>query len=121
MQSQRMAKFAWNIGLLFVVVVFVSICEGAYVPGQPGAQWTEEQANITMEKILMLMYGPRKAISDIIKRNTLTQYDDLADEAAAYKGIQRNVENIWPDMPKFIRLAFHDCVREKDGIAGCNG
>ena len=116
-----MAQFAWNVGLLFVVVVFLTTAEGAYVPGQPGAQWTEEQANITMEKILRLMYDPKKAIYDIRNRVTLTQYATLADETRWYKKIQRNVENIWPDMPKFIRLAFHDCVREKDGIAGCNG
>ena len=120
-QSQRMVKFAWNLWLLYVVVVFLITCEGAYVPGQPGAQWTEQQAKITMEKILRLMYNPRKAISDIYKGIELTQYDDLAAQVGAYKGIQRNFENIWPDMPKFIRLAFHDCVREKDGVTGCNG
>ena len=119
MQSQRMVKFAWNLGLLYVVVVFLITCEGA--PGQPGAQWTEQQAKITMEKILRLMYNPRKAISDIYKGIELTQYDDLAAQVGAYKGIQRNFENIWPDMPKFIRLAFHDCVKEKDGVTGCNG
>ena len=124
-----MAQFAWNVGLLFVVVVFLTTAEGAYVPGQPGAQWTEEQANITMEKILRLMYDPKKAIYDIRNRVTLKRWTsdtmddgrDLADQTRDYKKIQRNVENIWPDMPKFIRLAFHDCVREKDGIAGCNG
>ena len=116
-----MVKFAWNVGLLYVVVVFVITCEGANVPGQPGAQWTEQQAKITMEKILRLMYNPRKAISDIYNGKTLRQYDGLAAQALAYKGIQRNFENIWPDMPKFIRLAFHDCVREKDGVTCCNG
>ena len=59
--------------------------------------------------------------TNLTRYNYSHEVGDLADQTRDYKKVQRNVENIWPDMPKFIRLAFHDCVREKDGIAGCNG
>ena len=105
-----MVKFAWNLWLLYVVVVFLITCEGAYVPGQPGAQWTEQQAKITMEKILRLMYNPRKAISDIYNGKTLRQYDDLAAQARAYKGIQRNFENNLKKQNFFKIQKKHMCL-----------
>ena len=98
-----------------------------------------------MEKILKLMHDPRKAIMDIVPKKTGNQpcasikecknpalpevknilgeenYKRMIFDARFYESKQNSEANIWPDMPKFVRLTFHDCVKEEDGKTGCNG
>ena len=138
----------FNLGIILLVLLHgATYCNGAYEAGSPGANWTDLQSEIVMEKLLKLMHDPEKAIKNMVpkfQRQNKTRCDDrkecskpilpevkkiLGDEnyldmiyeARSYRNIQQSYANIWPDMPKFVRLTFHDCVKEGDGKSGCNG
>ena len=143
---QSVYRFSLGI-VLFVLLHGGTYCDGAYKSGNPGADWSDTQSEIVMEKLLKLMHDPNKAILDIVpekKRRNKTQcstttecknpalpevkqilgdekYLDMIYDATFYENKKQRYSNIWPDMPKFVRLTFHDCVKEGDGRAGCNG
>ena len=80
-------------------------CLCDYVPGEPGAPWTREEVLAVKAKVNMIFgkWGGDNAVKEL------------------YNG---QVPFSWVDVPnaaKMIRLAFHDCLRYKDGSGGCDG
>ena len=140
--------FSFNLGVILLAILHgTTYCNGAYEAGSPGADWSNLQSEIVMEKLLKLMHDPEKAIKDMVPKNERKanircndrkecanpvlpevknilgdeKYLDMIYGARSYRNIQQSYSNIWPDMPKFVRLTFHDCVKEGDGKSGCNG
>ncbi|CAJ1442139.1 unnamed protein product [Effrenium voratum] len=73
-----------------------------YVPGSPGAAWSEHELRVVRAKI----------------HRIINEGDKVFDEL----GLQ--VEERWTSVPsagKLLRLGFHDCLRYKDGTGGCDG
>ena len=77
----------------------------AYVPGNPGATWTEEEIESTRLRILQAIHPDW---------NVQKEMYGISNGKAAYLYNGRT-EN------KIMRLAFHDCVRYTDGTGGCDG
>ena len=81
--------------------------------GRPGASWTEEEVLIVKAKI----------------RKTFTTWSKgLSQAALASVGLPDETDNeklyhwgTFHNAPKLLRLAFHDCVKYKDGSGGCDG
>ena len=70
-----------------------------YVPGTPGAAWTEEEIESTRYRILQAIHpdhGEQRNLYGLGHGKTVT-------------------EN------RIMRLVFHDCVRYTDGTGGCDG
>jgi len=74
-----------------------------YEPGTPGAEWTPEVKAAIRQKIVQVFEEPGAAWEG-------SRF--LDDKQQNFKA---------PDLPKFVRLAFHDCLLYKDGSGGCDG
>ena len=72
--------------------------------GGPGGAWSEDDISITRQRVLTMISPEHK------DKEAMFPEDDI-DE----KGIDSVTENV------LLRLAFHDCVRYKDGSGGCDG
>jgi len=77
-----------------------------YVPGQPGAPWTDEEALTVKAKLWRLFaVGESKALYDkIAPGNDKVGWQDAFRPAS-----------------KMMRLGFHDCLKYTDGTGGCDG
>jgi len=71
-----------------------------YVPGKPGASWTDEDVEITRMRILMAAHPDWEVNKQ------------LYGFGAKPFIITEN---------KILRLAFHDCAKYTDGTGGCDG
>jgi len=76
-----------------------------YVPGTPGAQWTNEEVLSTRLRIFQMIH-PNWNVRK--KQGTWNGLGPVTD-------IGQVTENM------LMRLAFHDCVLNKDGTGGCDG
>ena len=127
------------------LLVFLPVCLGVYVPGQPGASWTEEEAAIVKKTLLRAWDKNTKLYKDFDLSNpeaTSTDYvyDPLLNTTRApiWRMVAEGQElveaaaNIRSDFPskysftarKALRMAFHDCIpyANGDGVAeGCDG
>ena len=74
----------------------------AYVPGTPGADWTEEEIESTRLRILQAIHPDWQVQTDM--------YGSVIWRTAV-----KITEN------KVMRLVFHDCMRYTDGTGGCDG
>ena len=95
----------------------------------PGVPWTEEESLIVKAKIYAIMGSGEKA------EDYLRIHKEREAELHGYVTMQRpstkNPKNWtfpeWPEpasvpnAPKFIRLGFHQCLKNSDGTGGCNG
>ena len=81
--------------------------------GTPGAAWTEAELLVTKAKIRWVMQKPKNALASV---------EGGAEALELYKSREgKDMSHaILPNLPKFVRLNFHDCVKEVTG-AGCNG
>lgn len=77
----------------------------AYVPGTPGADWTEEEIDSTRLRILQAIHPDWGVKVDMF--GSENQLEVEMESTAS--------EN------KIMRLVFHDCVRYTDGTGGCDG
>ncbi|CAE7392396.1 APX1 [Symbiodinium natans] len=73
-----------------------------YVPGEPGAAWTAQEVAVVKAKLQTMMLDPGRAMAE-------------ADFPIA---VSHRYE---PNPAKVLRLAFHDCMKYKDGTGGCDG
>ena len=85
-----------------------------YVPGTPGAPWTEEEAFIVKAKLYAIFHrdGGHYALKQM--------YDDYKTVYADANGNMRSRRTA-PNAAKVLRLGFHACLRYQDGSGGCNG
>lgn len=78
-------------------------CATTYVPGQPGVAWTTEQ---------MLA----------IKAKLWRSFREAPEATGAGLGIAAEAKTEWEiELPKYVRLGFHDCMKYADGTGGCDG
>ena len=94
---------------------------------EPGAPWTEEEAKIVKGKIYAILGGSIKRSEDY-----LLNHPELKSELNEYVTMVRRDQPEWkwpewpeaasrPNVPKLIRLGFHQCLKNSDGTGGCNG
>ena len=84
-----------------------------YEPGKPGGEWTPDEVRIVRQKILMSIMDPT------VKLGT-----KLAEAGKCYgrSFVDPEPAGQFPlTEMKLIRLAFHDCMKYKDGTGGCDG
>jgi len=102
--------------LLLLLLPILQTASTAYVPGTPGAAWSDEELRIARGKIRWIVDNPTKALklapggADILQK-----YQSLV-----HSNNQVKTESIAPNAAKLVRLTFHDCIKEVNG-AGCNG
>ena len=99
----------------------------AYVPGTPGADWTDEEVHVTRMRILQACFSTHLLLRQMscpharyikavhpdwdIKKDMFGLGYDKCDNCT--RGF--TTENA------IMRLVFHDCVRYTDGAGGCDG
>ena len=94
-----------------------------YKPGSPGGEWTPDEVRIVRQKILKSIMDPT------VTRGSKQIEAEKALQAAGYKGNPREwikeegrgAGQFPLSEMKLIRLAFHDCMKYKDGTGGCDG
>jgi len=102
--------------LVTLLAILSSTIQADYVPGTPGAEWTKEELLIAKAKIRWIIHHPKAAVELIpggeemlaFYRNGTDRPDDGSDA-------------IVPTAPKVVRITFHDCLKEVESGAGCNG
>ena len=122
-----------------VLLALIKATTGApYEAGNPGINWTEEQADIVKNKLLKLWKSSYNIINDFDFKNpqapaSHTDYVYDPDRRLSTVDCDLNeslCETYWGDKrrsnmaftePKAIRLAFHDCKPYTDGTGGCDG
>ena len=75
-----------------------------YVPGTPGAPWSFEDMLVVKAKLYSIF--------------------SINGGYNALKQIYGHRVSNWvsvPTGPKYVRLAFHDCLKYEDGSGGCDG
>mmetsp|Transcript_137776 Transcript_137776/g.237824 ORF Transcript_137776/g.237824 Transcript_137776/m.237824 type:complete len:1615 (+) Transcript_137776:91-4935(+) len=86
---------------------------GRYVPGAPGATWTEEELKITKAKLWRMMDWTVTQLHDKMK---ILHGPKWEKGPYVYE-----LSSTGRMAPSVIRLAFHGCVRDRDGTGGCDG
>ena len=94
-----------------------------YKPGKPGGEWTPDEVRIVRQKILKSIMDPT------VSGGTKQIEAEKALKAAGFEGNTREwitdegkgAGQFPISEMKLIRLAFHDCMKYKDGTGGCDG
>jgi len=80
-------------------------CPGkTYVPGCPGAPWSEQEVLAVKAKLKRVLF--------------------IGGGAATMRELHPEHRHSWRQLPsasKILRLGFHDCLRYTDGSGGCDG
>ena len=99
---------------LLTILLYPFFAQASYVPGTPGAPWSKEDVLAVKAKIRRTFeMGGSEAIRDALL--ALGEPSDTINNSSVYWG------GTYPSAPKLLRLAFHDCIRYKDGTGGCDG
>ena len=92
-------------------VLGIPALSGIYIPGTPGASWTDQDLFNTKQSLISIMDNPKKALKQVPQgKKFIRKYKKLDD-----------LDAILPTAAKIVRLGFHDCLPESDTGAGCNG
>ena len=75
-----------------------------YVPGTPGAVWSENEVSIVREKIMELLSNEPQKMDEMFPPT---------DFGAMTRGGHPVSETV------LFRLSFHDCLAYQDGSPGC--
>ena len=111
-----------TLELCTILLLPFSIINGStYVPGTPGAQWTDLDVEAIREKVLVLVDVSRH--EEIL---TLPPWEDQVpipcwDETDGRLDCGDKAAQRRPTENKLLRLTFHDCFKYKDGTGGCDG
>ena len=115
------------IPLLLVVLLSITYNARAeeYVPGNPGAEWSIEEMLAVKHLLHQILGDPVTALEDVPEgpHGSLDQTftgKEIYDRYNEVLGDQDLQDALLPDVPKLVRLAFHDCVPD-DETGGCNG
>lgn len=102
----------------------------AYVPGEPGAAWSEWEALVVMGKLRRVFDAPQTIYRELKQKygeiDCHTGFADTGGDAERCDGkngrarASPGTESL-PNAAKFIRLGFHDCIKYTDGTGGCDG
>ena len=102
---------AMMIFLGYLWLFFSLINAAPYIPGEPGAPWTEEEVLIVKSKLFSVFNfeGGKWALNQV--------YSDVFKMCDGEEDIYTRL----PNAAKFLRLGFHDCLKYEDGSGGCDG
>ena len=115
-----------GLSLLFLIAFFdLSIIANAvYVPGTPGAEWSVEEMLAVKHLLHKILNKPEEALKRVPEgpHGSLDQKFTGQEMFDRYKkfGDIKLKDAVLPDIPKLVRLAFHDCVPDSE-TGGCNG
>ena len=103
-------------------------------PGVPGVQWTDEQTLIIRNKIRTIWADPYKYYNELSPNEVykVEEFDleNICNNNYRWKECKYfvtgfNFGNVKKQLAftprKALRLAFHDCLKYKDGGMGCDG
>ena len=94
--------------------IYSRITGTEYQPGTPGGPWTGEEALIVRQRIMKMIDHRDSKTIRIPEAKDYKQYGTGYDTRDHGDGGDVTENSL-------IRLAFHDCVRYKDGTGGCDG
>jgi len=100
-----------------LLLYFPLLTQGVYVPGTPGAPWSQQEILDVKAKMRMIFknpWGPMQKALEILGYPPET-YNTDRNSGGIYGSYRI------PTAPKFLRLSFHDCVKYEDGTGGCDG
>jgi len=92
-----------------LALLLASCTYANYVPGTPGADWTQEEVDITKERLLEAWLR----VADSHTESANYMYDPYSLVESSFK--------FYPTPAKALRLTFHDCLKYSDGTGGCDG
>ncbi|CAE7034834.1 APX1 [Symbiodinium sp. CCMP2592] len=84
-------------------ITYVRAPGRSYVPGEPGAVWMPEHQKDIRAKLIRVFQEP----------DGVCREGNIQVPGERWSGL--------PTMAKFLRLAFHDCMKYADGTGGCDG
>ena len=123
-------KNIMDVSLLFLIFLFNSANGGAYVPyvpGNPGGEWSLSEMLAVKHLLHQIMRHPEDALKDVTDRGPLSFLDgdmfngeEIFDRYDKELGDSDLKDAVLPDVPKLVRLAFHDCLPDSE-TGGCNG
>ena len=93
---------------------------GDYVPGTPGAGWTEEEVAITRQKLFVIMEVSRSLQSQCNLCSQAKNWKPVSNGYLGHLKMPKGRAESWPSENKLMRIAFHDCLKYKDGSGGEN-
>lgn len=115
------------IPTIFLLIVCLHQGLGDYVPGTPGAAWTEEEMLAVKHRLHVIMADPKAALEQVPKGPVSFKDGKKFSGSEIYHRMDKVVDQgvhlhdaVLPNLPKIIRLAFHDCVVDSEN-GGCNG
>ena len=122
---------------LFDIPGFGAAGEGnkGYSPGSPGGPWTDEEVLIVKEKVLVMtnpdnaktLYSDENRFPPIVNEvfGNVWHPEDPSNKHWFNKSFPRTHPELAPTTRKLVRLAFHDCLKNKDEegnrFGGCDG
>ena len=106
---------------VLVLTLIVKCHSSVYVPGTPGAAWSDLEVEAVREKVLVMVDVSRH--EEIL---TLPPWDDQIpipcwDESDGTLDCGDRAAQRRPTENLLLRLTFHDCFKYKDGSGGCDG
>ena len=109
--------------LVWLFVIFRFASSNPYTPGTPGAEWSDEEIEVTRQKILELIdvnnHERLLVLPPWDDQIAIPLWDEFYDQDPDYRGDRAAQRN--PTENKLLRLAFHDCFKYTDGTGGCDG
>ena len=97
---------------LAIFALFIAVATATYVPGAPGAPWTDEELRIVKAKLYAIYTKGTAALAQLYGS------DEVYNKRG---GVTEKFQGAGPSAPKMLRLGFHDCLKYKDGTGGCDG
>merc|ERR1719232_460522 len=94
-----------------LVSLLLAVCL-SIVSSDPGTPWTEEESLIVKSKIWAVMESGRIRAREYLALHKGTDFEDTEDWPE---------KKSLPNAAKFLRLGFHQCLKNSDGSGGCNG
>ena len=95
---------------MFFGCLVLGLASTEYVPGTPGAPWTQDEVLVVKAKLFAIFHrdGGCFALDQM--------YDGINYNCKDY---MKKIEA--PNAAKMLRLGFHDCLKYSDGTGGCDG
>ena len=131
------------LGTLISVIFSVGMCiwvprpgppvpGGPYEPGTPGANWNRDEMIAIRGQLTAILRRPYTALfkvpggpvtfleGKVSNWKTITGRDIYMRYARGDNDMRRLREAVIPNIAKFVRLSFHDCLKDTE-TGGCNG
>ena len=92
------------VTITYLCLLLPVLSHGVYVPGTPGASWSQDEIDIVKSKLRFTYRFGR-----IKEAQHVTGVGEVGDNGGGHNAA------------KVLRLSFHDCLKYVDGGGGCDG